>query len=286
MSIEVVFQNHTHRLRFRFRPLRVPVSDDGLFARGSIIRRVYADAALNFGAGRALLLQIAHPSLAAAVSDHSDFECRPLDRLFATLYALTVVIYGSRSDAARIGAAVERVHERIIGLNYHALDPELLCWVNATLSRTAIDLYQLLIGPLSTAELDEFVAEARKVGAVFGCPIEAQPRTWPEFCAYWDGMVASLAVSDAARRICRSVLRGVGLPLRPLWLPLVVVNGAVAAALLPERLRREFELPWRRRERAIARLALGATAAILPRMPEGWRQLGPELLLSPRSASN
>ena len=127
VSLEIAFQNNTRRLRFRFRPLRVPTSGDGLFASGSIIRRVYADAALNFGAGRALLLQIAHPSVAAAVSEHSDFERRPLDRLFGTLYALNVVIYGSRSEAARIGAAVGRVHERIAGPNYYALDPELLC---------------------------------------------------------------------------------------------------------------------------------------------------------------
>ena len=94
MSLEISSEHGIHRFRFRFCPLMIPPSDDGLFARDSVIRRVYSDASVGLGAGRALLLQIAHPSVAAGVHDHSDYEERPLSRLVRTLYAASTVVFG------------------------------------------------------------------------------------------------------------------------------------------------------------------------------------------------
>jgi uncharacterized protein (DUF2236 family) len=278
--MEMYFKDGRRRLRFRAWPLLVPVSNDGLFGADSVIRRVYSDASVFFGAGRALLLQIAHPSIAAGVSDHSDYERRPLDRLFGTLYATNTVVFGSRRDAAAIGTAIEKVHQRVTGPGYRALDPELLCWVNATLAGTALELYQRLVRPLSRAERDEFIADSRLVGQVFRCPIEAQPATWSKFRAYWNKQIAALTVTDTARRVCGSLMWGMGLPLRPLWLPMLMVNRSVTAALLPARLRRGFGLEWGPSERAIADLVLDTAKVILPRIPVRLRQLSPELLLS------
>jgi uncharacterized protein (DUF2236 family) len=281
MSLEMVFEDGARKMRFRARPLRVPVSDDGLFRDGSVIRRVYADSVCSIGAGTALLLQLAHPSIAQGVHDHSNYEDRPLDRLFGTLYATSAVVFGSRSDAQEIGKAIGRVHTRVNGPGYSALDPGLLCWVNATLLGTAVQLYQGIIRPLSTAELDEFVADSRIVGEVFGCPLDAQPATWSAFEQYWDDTVSSLVVADTARRVAGSLLSGQGLPLRPAWLPTLVLARALTAAMLPPRLRDEYQLPWRRFDRAAATAALGTARAVLPRLPERWRQMGPELFRSP-----
>src|SRR4051812_32108609 len=133
MSLEMVFEDGTRRLRFRMRPLRVPVSGDGIFTNDSVIRRVYGDSVCGLGAGSALLLQLAHPAIAQGVHDHSNYEDRPLDRLFGTLYATNAVVFGSRADAEHIGTAIGRVHSKVAGAGYSAADPALLCWVNATL---------------------------------------------------------------------------------------------------------------------------------------------------------
>jgi uncharacterized protein (DUF2236 family) len=281
MSLEMVFEDGTRKMRFRARPLRVPVSNDGLFAEGTVIRRVYADSVCSIGAGTALLLQLAHPSIAQGVHDHSDYEDRPLDRLFGTLYATSAVVFGSRADAEQIGRAIGRVHTNVNGPGYSALDPELLCWVNATLLGTAAQLYQRIIRPLSTDDLDEFVADSRRVGEVFGCPLDAQPSTWAEFEQYWDDTVSSLTVGDTARRVAGSLLSGRGLPLRPAWLPSLAMARALTAATLPPRLREDYGLPWRRVDRALASFGLGAAGAVLPRLPDRWRQLGPELFRAP-----
>lgn len=281
MSLEISFEHGTRRLRLRLRPLLVAPSDEGLFARGSVIRRVYSDASVGLGAGRALLLQIAHPSVAAGVHEHSDYEHRPLDRLFATLYAANTVVFGSRAQADEVGAAVSRVHQRVTGPGYRALDPQLLCWVNATLADTAADLYQRLVRPLSRAELDDFIADSRQVGNVFGCPASAQPATWSEFRDYWDETIASLTITDTARKVASSLLRGVGLPMRPLWHPALLMTRAVTAALLPGRLRDGFGLPWNVPERALAAMVLGGAGMVFARMPDRWRQVGGEFLRVP-----
>src|SRR5436305_10356311 len=149
MSLEMVFEDGTRRMHFRVRPLRVPVSDDGLFPADSVIRRVYADSVCGMGAGTALLLQLAHPSIARGVHDHSDYENRPLDRLFGTFLAVNAVVFGSRRDAEQMRTAIGRVHARVTGPGYRALDPDLPLWVNATLLGTAVQFYERLIRPLT-----------------------------------------------------------------------------------------------------------------------------------------
>jgi uncharacterized protein (DUF2236 family) len=284
MSLEMVFEDGTRKMRFRARPLWVPVSDDGLFPSDSVIRRVYADAVCTLGAGTALLLQLAHPSIAQGVHDHSNYENRPLDRLFGTLYATSTVVFGSRAEAEEIGDAITHVHTKVKGPGYSALDPDLLCWVNATLLGTAVGLYQRMIRPLSDADLDEFVADSRRVGAVFGCPIDAQPATWADFERYWDTTIDALTVNDSARRVAESLLSGQGLPLRRLWLPSLALARSVTAATLPARLRDDYQLPWRSRDRALASFGLGTAQAIMRRLPDRLRQRGPELFRAPPRA--
>src|SRR4051794_36790744 len=165
------------------------MSNDGLFAGDAVIRRVYSDVVCNLGAGSALLLQLAHPGIAQGVHDHSDYDTRPLDRLFGTIRAMNSVVFGSRGEAEAVGDAIFRVHTHVNGPGYDALDPELLCWVNATLLGTAVRLYQRMVRPLSPAELDAFAADSRIVGSVFRCPIDSQPSTWNEFDAYWSDTV-------------------------------------------------------------------------------------------------
>jgi len=287
MSLEMVFADGKRRFVFHQRPLLVPVSPDGLFPADSVIRRVYGDSACMFGSGTALLLQLAHPSIARGVCEHSDYETHPLDRLFGTLLATTSVVFGAPSDVDTVRSAIHKVHTRVTGPGYRALDPALLCWVNATLLSTAAQMYARLVRPLTPDEHDELARDSRLVGEVFGCPIEAQPETWAEFRNYWDDTIASLTVTDSARRVAGSLLAGRGLPMRPLLVPPLAVARAVTAATLPENVRVAYGLPWRRQERALAGVTLAMAASVLPRLPDRWRQLAPELLLPPtRPASS
>src|SRR5437764_11243732 len=105
---------------------------DGLFPRDAVIRRVNGEGVLLLGGGRALLMQLAHPSVAAGVADHSDFRRDPMSRLQRTLDATNTIVFGSEEQARQTAAAIQRVHDTVTGPGYRANDPDLLLWVHAT----------------------------------------------------------------------------------------------------------------------------------------------------------
>jgi uncharacterized protein (DUF2236 family) len=104
--------------------------DPGLFGPGSMVWRVNGETAMLLGSGRALLMQIAHPMVAAGVADHSDFEADAFDRLWRTLDAVLTVAFGDTEQALEAADRVRGIHGRVIGRRggrtYSALDHELL----------------------------------------------------------------------------------------------------------------------------------------------------------------
>src|SRR5438067_12581323 len=87
--------------------------DPGLFGPGSVTWRVNGESVLLAGGGRALLLQVAHPSVAAGVEQHSSYDTDPWGRLIGTLDVVTKITFGDSEASAlsawRLGAAHARV---------------------------------------------------------------------------------------------------------------------------------------------------------------------------------
>ena len=91
-------------------------SRDGYFAPESVIRRMGNSPVTPFlGGGAAVLLQVAHPLVAAGVAEHSDYRRDLWSRLMRTLRALYLITYGSKAEADAIGAAVRAAHARVRG---------------------------------------------------------------------------------------------------------------------------------------------------------------------------
>src|SRR5690242_3398354 len=118
--------------------VRVPQS---LFRPDSVTWRINQEPALLLGGGRALLMQLAHPGVAAGVAEHSDFRRRPLDRLMRTLELTLALTFGTRAEALAAAQQINAVHQRIHGNGYSATDPRLLLWVHATLIDSALVTY-------------------------------------------------------------------------------------------------------------------------------------------------
>ncbi|TMK19982.1 MAG: DUF2236 domain-containing protein [Actinobacteria bacterium] len=194
--------------------------DAGLFGPGSVTWRVNREQAMLLGGGCALLLQLAHPLVAAGVADHSDFRGDPLKRLRRTLDATLAIVFGTTADADRAAAGVRAVHARVTGAlrsgtgrfpagaMYRAEDPSLLAWVNATLFDTSIRTYELLFGRLSQAEMERYYAESTTVARMLGVPDAGVPPTLGAWRSWWDGMLAGddLAIGADARDLARAVL--------------------------------------------------------------------------------
>ena len=221
--------------------------------------RVHRERVLLVGGQRALVMQLAHPRVAAAVAEHSDFPLRAMERLRRTLDLTLATVYGTEAEAEAASAAIRSVHDRVTGtaggLPYSANDPHLLQWVNATLIDTTLLVYRRFVRPLTPAEERRYYEEAAESALVFGIPRDVVPQDLPAFRRYMNDMLdgPDLRDSPEGRRLVGDVLRP-PLPLR--WrLPTEGVR-LVTLALLPDRIRAIFGLP----AGPLSRLALATVA--------------------------
>ena len=228
-----------------------------------MVRRINNEPALFLLAGRALVLQLAHPAVAHGVEDHSDFRTNPFKRLRGTAWAMLSIVNGSDSLAAGVGGRIHRIHEHVVGPGYAANQVENLLWVHATLVDSALLAYTTFVGPLSPSEVQDFYRDSKLVSEPLGLPAAAQPREYGDFRAYFDEMVATLAVDEVSRDLVGFVLNP-RLPARldvPLA-PVISLERLITCATLPERLRDAFGMTWTvRRQRAFDRWALAIRTA-------------------------
>jgi uncharacterized protein (DUF2236 family) len=251
--------------------------DDGMFPPDAVIRRVDGEAALLFGAGRALLLQLAHPSVARAVVEHSEFEREPLARLRGTLNASFTVVFGSRHQAARVAETIRRVHERVSGDGYAATDPSLLMWVHATLVDTALLVYPALVAPLSPADEAEYYRQSVIVAEMLGCPRTSQPADVAAFRVYMRDTVCTLEVTPEARRAARIVLHprllAAGIPVSWAAEPALSLARFITVGALPEPIRTQYGFGWDGRRDVALRLGAEVARRALAVVPSSIRRV-------------
>lgn len=250
------------------------------FAPDAIVRRVNIEPALLLGAGRALALQLAHPAVAHGVRDHSDFQHNPFKRLQGTLEATVAVVFGSEELATGVGRRIQWIHEFVVGPDYRANDPDNLLWVHATLVDTALRCYTYFVGPLTHRDREAYYQEMKRVAAAFGVPHGTHPDTLVDFEQYVADTVATLEVTDTARELMAFVLEPT-LPAR-LDVPLTPLLGNQrlnTVAMLPDRLRDEFHLPFSPRTRAKWERRAGRIRAVNRRLPRPVR-IAPTVLLN------
>jgi uncharacterized protein (DUF2236 family) len=242
-----------------------------------ILRDIGGDAVLVAGGGRAILLQIANPAVGAGVAEHSDFTSRPLDRLHGTLAFCYAEVYGTESDKRAVARRVNAAHGPVTGAAtagapaYSAFDPTLQLWVAATLYDTAIQVHELVFGPLPVDEADEAYREY----AILGTALQMPPDLWPEdraaFRSWFDAQLEALEVSPEALTVARQLLT---IGRAPLWLraglPAVRL---VTAGLLPPRLRAAFGFRWTPRQQRRFDRMLRVVRVVWPAVPRGIRHL-------------
>jgi len=251
----------------------VSVSDVGILARDSIARRLNRESFLLLGGTAALLMQIAHPLVAAGVAEHSDFHRDHLGRLVRTLNTTLAVVFGTTAQARAGLRRIDRRHVPVRGTSsggraYDARDPRLVTWVQVTLVLTSQRLYELVRGRLSDEDRETYWAEARGFASELGATDTSLPRTYRDLIAYERYMLANEITPDVTSvAIARAVLRPVRkLPAIAYW-PV----DALTAGLLPPSLRLAFGMPFRTRERVFFRAVIVALRRFLPLVPDRIR---------------
>jgi uncharacterized protein (DUF2236 family) len=262
------------------------MGDAGLFGPGSVIWKVNREGVLLLGGGRALILQVAHPLVAAGVAEHSDYREHPWARLYRTLDVVYRIVFGTTEEAEELALRLRNLHTRVIGVTresagrypagtrYEASDPELAMWVHATLVDTAMQVYRRYVGPLTELETRRYYEDQMLLGERFGVPRETQPQTLPEFEQYLAAMVDSdrIAVSETLRDVVDATLRP---PLHPVARPLVEAVNLATVGMLPPRLREELGLPWGANRRRLDRASRAVLRRALPLLPGMLRDMPP-----------
>lgn len=257
---------------------------EGIFGPASITWRIDREAALFLGAGRALLLQLAHPWVAAAIADHSRTLLDPIGRFHRTFELMFTLVFGSRDGAIAAARRLHRRHAMISGVlpeaigpfaagsTYCANDAAALRWVHATLVETSAMAYGLVLPPLALEERERYWVENRMFAALFGLQPSELPADWSGFAEYNAAMAASdtLTVSPAAREIAGQIFAGVRRWLRPPRWYL-----ALSVDLLPERLRAGFAFDIDEHDRQAADRALRWIRRAYPYLPSRLRYAGP-----------
>jgi uncharacterized protein (DUF2236 family) len=250
---------------------------NGFFGPGSITWQVNRESAVFLGAGRAALLQLAHPWVAAALAQHSNLMHDAIDRFHSTFRVIYTMLFGSRAQASEASKQLYQRHTGIRGelpqgQHYQANEIAALRWVYATLVESAINAYEFVLPPLLPEEREQYYAESKRMAALFGITAHALPDTWSEFIQYFAVMVDSpqLSVDSTALALSRSVLAGAGTWIHPpRW------YHALTAYWMPPRLRDAFALNFNAPEQQ----AVNSAAQWLPRIycgiPSRLRFVGP-----------
>jgi uncharacterized protein (DUF2236 family) len=239
------------------------------------------------GWGRAILLQLAHPLVAAGVADHSSFRgslMTSFKRLASTVGAMLSLTFGTDEEAISAAAGINHIHDRVAGRlreragaleageRYSAHDPGLVRWVHATLLESIPLTYELLVGRLTPEERDRYCAEAAIMEPLLDIPDGLLPRDSAQLDAYVREMLASghIVVSGASRALARAIL----FPPRwwlmwPAFRPLQLIT----IGLLPPAIREGYGFRWSARDaRALARwtAALRLFHRVAPRFLREW----------------
>lgn len=231
---------------------------------------------LLLGGGRALLMQLAHPKVAAGVGNHSQFQEDPLGRLQRTMNTMWSIVFDEWDQAQAALRRVKEIHSRVEGTTrdgdalpsgtpYAARDPELLLWVHATLVDSALRVYELLVHSLSKEQRIEYYEQTKRLAYLFDVPESLMPVSLEAFDLYMSNMIAGnvISVGSTAQAMAQEILYP-----RP-WVlkmggPLFAF---ITAGLLPEKLRDGYGLAWNDRRARLFRLVTASLRTFHPLLP-------------------
>ncbi len=246
--------------------------ETGFFGPGSVSWRVNRENAILVAGASAALLQVAHPKVAAGVSEHSSFEDDAVGRFQRTFDIVDDVSFGAAEDAVAASVRVRDIHDDVhgeltedvgpyeAGESYSANDPELLLWVYATLIEQALQGYRTFVGTLTRGERERYYRESEEFAVLMGVPREMVPDSLDEFYSYYRGVIETeVAVGSKAERI-RDALLGQ-------WTGLKAPLELLAAGAMPADVRRKYGFKWSAGRRTAYRRFASLTRATVPRLP-------------------
>ena len=98
------------------REMRALSNNDTLFVPGTAFWRVNRELLLNLAGSSALLMELAHPLVAAGVAENSHFRRHPLARLYRTGRSMADMTFGTVQSALQAARHINNCHRRVRGV--------------------------------------------------------------------------------------------------------------------------------------------------------------------------
>jgi uncharacterized protein (DUF2236 family) len=207
-----------------------------------LLRELSGELGWGLAMVRAVVLQAAHPQIAAALMDDSTFLTHPWRRLHNTMVSMQRQFDERPEVREREVARLNRLHARLTGVGadgkaYSGMDPEARAWVLATLFESTVAMRRNSARPLDWAAQEQLYAEFRQMLANFGDDPAALPERLSHFWPYYEQILSerlehSAAVDSVLHRLFDTVppppmLRDQ----RTAWAAVRSITGPVAARI-------------------------------------------------------
>ncbi|MFF4324093.1 oxygenase MpaB family protein [Streptomyces sp. NPDC001568] len=254
-----------------------------------LLRLTLGEWRIGLVAWRLLVLQTAHPAVAAGTARYSTYRAHPWRRIEHTMESGSRLFFAGPEERRREAARLERAHRRIRGTDdagrpYDAEDPAVRAWVMVTLYEAMTAMRELSGDPLTPAELDVLYAEFKEVCADLGVPDDTLPATAADVGAYVDRTVREvLEFGDQVRYLLFDMLREAPAPrrlgrLQPAWPLLRAVAASVLTTLtvadLPPAWHERFATPRTRTAAALSWTVHRGMRQVMTRLPDRLRYRG------------
>ena len=232
---------------------------------------VAPESVLLAGAGRAILLQLAHPAVGHGVARHSNFVNDPLKRFHGTLAYIYALSNGTADQRKTVQKQVQRAHLPVKAAAsghvpaYNAADPQLQLWVAATLYESACQTYDVVFPALAASDAESVYRSYAVLGTALGMPAELWPRSRADFAVYWEEQLAQLYVDDTVRAVAAELLAARN---APWWIRAAMpLARFLTAGMLPPDVRQMYALPWSPRSDRLLGLFFRGATKLVPLVP-------------------
>jgi uncharacterized protein (DUF2236 family) len=260
-----------------------PPFEPALVSPESVSWRIFKNPVSVFiGGVAAVLLEFGEPRVRDGVWQHSGFRTDALTRLQRTGLAAMITIYGPHSKAEAMIAGVVRRHDRVTGQTregepYHANDPVLLDWVQATAGFGFTEAYHTYVRHLTEDERRSLFAESVPIARLYGAV--GAPSSQQELDILFEAMKARLVASPIIFEFLAIMMRTLILPTpaRPMQKVLLKAAVEILPPWVRERLGLEDQWALNTVERALIRtMAKASDRLVLPSSPavQSCRRLG------------
>ena len=171
--LKSVFNSATSNL-FKDLDFHEPKGEEALYSPDSLAWQIYKNPVVAFIGGiSAVIMQLSEPRVRTGIWEHSTFKNNAAGRMKRTGLSAMTNVFGPASKAQKMIERINSMHSHIHGTTecgkpYRANDPELLRWVQETLSHCMLSAYSTYIREPNVLELQDDYQTKKRVAELYG----------------------------------------------------------------------------------------------------------------------